>query len=352
MPRLLAKAGEPTDPSPRPSLTMGAFDGDRLRRLGIPVLAFAALVLGLRLGTSVFFQRSPHVDRKSIPSPVAVLPVPSASALESFTPKLGVAPVRSGGGYECPAPALIAAYGVPLGFHSFPPHHPRHPDPSIAPDRCYRTLADADADGFTLGLPPQGWDEVAGLLLAPDWALGIDTYRPCQRAANALGISVPCLYSFPAPGEASGLPRCGTGFPTNPRCITSLGSAGAFFSQYRSFPGINGLPVSGQGLTLAGVRVKDVEPGSALQSVFLCGEADPAEAIELTFPATYQHTTYPAEFIDCTEGIPPSGGQLILRWNREGTVHAMGLPNDLPGAREILLRLTQSIFFAEPTHGR
>lgn len=323
-------------------------DRSRLPRFALPVLAFAAIAVALRFATPAALRSSSQGQPRSSPS--VSLRVPAA--LSSLPPRQGrgVASVRSTEGTVCPSFAPIAAYGWPRGFHYFPPNHPRRPDPSVGPDRCYRTTEEAEAEGFSTGLPPQGWDEVDGIFLAPAWEIGADLSRACERAADALGFPVPCAYTFPAPGEVSGPPTCGTGYPTNPRCVFRIEGAEAFFLQYRAFPEADGFLSGGAGLTVTAFPAAAASSGSEFELLFLCGGEKPSRSVTLTFPWSYQATPYRAALIECPEGAPPSGGQTLLRWKRAGVINVVGLPRRLVQDHEgVLERIAQGIQFVEPS---
>jgi hypothetical protein len=317
-------------------------------RVVLPVVVLAS-VLGLIRFAAPAALRGALTPSPASPTPSAMLAA-EASSSPSPVARHGEAPVPIAAGYGCPPSASIAAYGFPLGFHYFPAAHPRRPDPSIRPDGCYGSVAEAVADGFSLGLPPEGWFEAGSLLLAPDWELGMDQDL-CWRAAGRLAFELPCLHLFPAPAEISGPPKCGAAFPPNPGCVYRADGQEAFYLQYRSWPGPGIHPLGGQGLTLAAFPEGAAGPGSTFELLFLCGGRGTSGSTSLTFVWTYSPHAYRGSFIVCPEGAPPSGGQTILTWKRAGVIYALGLPLDLEQNRDILIQLAQSMNFVEPHAG-
>jgi hypothetical protein len=300
--------------------------------VALTVLLVGAFVVGLRV-------LAPGSTPDAGPSP---LPSPSASVTS------GIPPAQAANGYECPATARIAAYAT-LAHHYFDPTHPRHPSPSVEPDRCFRDQTEAEAAGYSKGLLPSGWYEVDGLYLTPN--LGGHLQRSCLNAATRLGFAVPCPTLLPASGAASGLPRCGTASPANPGCIVH----GAFFLQYSAFPGQGGFTVGGSGLVVMAYRTKDAGAGSFLEWLFLCGGTHASEERSLTFTLTDgPATTAQGRFIECNDLASrsggqtilasPSGGQTILYWRQNGITYGVSLHGNLTATKDVLLQIAQSVF--------
>jgi hypothetical protein len=116
----------------------------------------------------------------------------------------GVLPRDAGGLYLCPQDAPYAAYRR-MASHFYPPNHPVHPGLAVQPDWCYRTPAEAEAAGYTLGLPgPQAREVDMVYLVEVDLRL----YEDCWRAARELGFSVPCPGILPNPATGERPFRC------------------------------------------------------------------------------------------------------------------------------------------------
>jgi hypothetical protein len=145
-------------------------------------------------------------------------------------------PVRLGNGFGlCPAESYpyVAVTAQKLVY---PPNYPGLHPRKARLTRCFASIRDARADGYTLAPPPAGDTTLAGLYIAP---APPSVRRACRTAQRLIRGVVYCPSRLPAPWGASnlGLPSCpGAG------CVGSLmaisGSFTAPLSYFGSAAGI------------------------------------------------------------------------------------------------------------------
>jgi hypothetical protein len=94
---------------------------------------------------------------------------------------------------------------------SYPPGHPARPPRGAVPVACYGTVAEAAAAGYARAVLPAGVLELGGVYLLP--ASGRLRDR-CRRAAERLGLVVPCPALLPARSPGAPPPAvCERGHP-------------------------------------------------------------------------------------------------------------------------------------------
>jgi hypothetical protein len=87
--------------------------------------------------------------------------------------------------FVCPTGFPFAAYGRVF----FPPNHPRTPDDSTRPARCFASATQAQGAGYDRAPTPPGDLLAAGeYLVPPGSALG----TTCAHAARILRVAIPC----------------------------------------------------------------------------------------------------------------------------------------------------------------
>jgi hypothetical protein len=241
---------------------------------------------------------------------------PAARPSAQPPPTTAATPYRIDGRVVCPLarPVLAASDG-----RSYPPGHPAQPPPGAGPVACHDTVAEAEAAGYARAALPAGTVELDGVYLLPT----SDGLRGrCRRAAERLGLAVPCPTVLPAfsPGAppptvcedrrpceqpASGFLLEATGF------LVPSGYVGAYWE-------------TGARLAIAAARW----PGTSLVA---CAGERPL--------ATTGVRGTRGRLFECAPGAGPHGGDgLLLRWRERGVVIALGVSGRTASFRRLLVR--------------
>jgi len=231
-------------------------------------------------------------------------------------PTTAATPYRIDERVVCPLarPVLAASDG-----RSYPPGHPARPPRGAVPVACYDTVADAAAAGYTRAPLPAGTVELDGVYLLPTSAA---LRGRCRRAAERLGLAVPCPTVLPAlsPGAppptmcerrdpceqpASGFLLEATGF------LVPSGYIGAYWE-------------TGAHLAIAAARW----PGNYLVA---CTGERPL--------ATTRVRGTRGLLFECSPGAGPHGGDgLLLRWRERDVAVALSVSGRTASYRRLLVR--------------
>ena len=125
---------------------------------------------------------------------IGTLLVASCTSVEVETPlQRGVLPEKIGRvGWRCPDDhPIVALHGV-----AFPPGHPDTPVLVPSPDRCFRSIAEADRAGYPAADPPAGGRLIDDIYLIPT---GDDLRADCIRLARSIHLAVACPCCLPMP---------------------------------------------------------------------------------------------------------------------------------------------------------
>ncbi len=109
------------------------------------------------------------------------------------------APYQIGSSFRCPLGSPVLAMS---NHHSYPPGHPAQPPQDATAVACYQTTEQASTAGYRPAPLPAGTLELGGVYLIPT---GSQLPRQCQRAADRLGLVVPCPGLLPT-GSPDSLP--------------------------------------------------------------------------------------------------------------------------------------------------
>ncbi len=287
-------------------LHVGAARGPRLVGLIAAVLLVAALIITGRVQSGA--ERRP-------PAP----PDRAAAA---------AAPYRIGSSVRCPLarPVLAMSNG-----NSYPPGHPAHPPQEAMAVACYQTVEQASTAGYRPAPLPAGTLELGGVYLVPT---GSRLQRQCQRAADRLGLAVPCPRLLPTGSPGSLPPRvcdrryvCGKGLP--------------FVLDWEGFavpPGYVG--VGRQALGHLVIAATGGRPQFPLACI---GER---------MVATVKVHGMPARLLQCpsnSHGFSLHGGGVLLRWSQRGVVVMVSLQGWTPLNQRLVQALAAHLQFMPPT---
>ena len=255
------------------------------------VLVLALVAVGRSLG-----------DRGSLPS--AAPPAPSTTA---------ATPYRIGERVVCPLarPVLAASDG-----RSYPHGHPAQPPRDAVPVACYDTVAEAAAAGYARAALPAGAVEVDGVYLLPT----SDGLRGrCRRAAERLGLAVPCPRVLPAlspgappPTVCERRPPCEQPAPGFLLEATGFLVPTGYIGAYRE---------TGARLAIAAAR-------RAADLVACAGER-PLAAVVVRGTR--------GRLFECPPGPGPHGDGLLLRWRERGAVMALSVSGRTASYRRLLV---------------
>jgi len=263
---------------------------------------------------------------------------PSSPALP--TGQSGRPPLATASSYLCPPGWPYAAFEARANGY-YPPNHPLFPARVVRPDRCYSTPTEAEAAGYTLGLPPPG-----GLLVDGVYLMFVNLEQQCGRAAARVGFRVPCPTRLPNPGSGSQSARCGDrssfGRFTRPPCVHE----GNFLLDQAGFgvpPGYGAGALGGSHLVITASRGED--PGVA-PAVLGCPDARVVGSI-IVRPLNVNRYL-PALILVCPEGVLPLDEYLILGWTDSRVVYQVALNGDIPTNRRLLEAIAANIEMVGP----
>jgi hypothetical protein len=234
------------------------------------------------------------------------------------------APYRIGARVVCPLarPVLATSDG-----RSYPHGHPARPPPGADPVACYDTVAQAAAAGYPRAALPAGVLEVGGVYLLP----AADRLRGrCRRAADRLGLAVPCPTLLPIRSPGASPPEvCERGYPC-------------------------GEPAAGFLLQVSGFLVPSGYVGNfrdATASLAIAAARRPAAfAVACAGARPLAHARVRGtrgRLFDCPAGSGPHGG-LLLRWRERGMVMALSVSGHTDPYRRLLLGLAEHLDLVAP----
>jgi hypothetical protein len=256
------------------------------------VVAAAALVVALvAVGRSL----------DGVQAPPSAQPPPTTAAT----------PYRIGERLACPLarPVLAASDG-----RSYPPGHPAQPPPGARPVACHDTVAEAAAAGYPRAPLPAGTLELDGVYLLP----APDGLRDrCRRAADRLGLAVPCPAVLPARSPGAPPPTvCGR--PCEQPAPGFLLEATGFLvpSGY-----VGNWQSVGSRLAVAAAR----------RTAYLvaCHGERPLAPVEVRGAR--------GRLYECPPGSGPHGDSLLLRWRERGAVMALSVSGRTASYRRLLV---------------
>jgi hypothetical protein len=232
---------------------------------------------------------------------------PSAQPL----PTTAATPYRIDDRAACPLarPVLAASDG-----RSYPPGHPGRPPAGARPVACYDTVAEAAAAGYARAALPAGTVELDGVYLLPT----SDGLRGrCRRAAERLGLAVPCPTVLPARSPGAPPPTvCGRPCeqPASGFLLETTGFLvpSGYIGAYRE---------TGARLAIASAR-------RTAYLVACAGERPLA-------PVTVRGAR--GRLFECPPGSGPHGDGLLLRWRERGAVMALSVSGRTASYRRLLV---------------
>jgi hypothetical protein len=178
--------------------------------------------------------------------------------------------------------------------------YPARPGPGIRPDRCFRSIAQAEEAGYRLApSPPRAVRVDDVYLVPPERRLAAS----CRRAARIAGFAVTCPTLVPVPADSVG--GCaGVG-----RCVRR----GAFIleGRFNGPPGYVGAGGRGGHLWFFGAI-----PSKASE-VDCCG----AHRTEASF-AVRGHQ---ASWLEFPSGSEVNSGHVVLQWREHGVIYSVSL---------------------------
>jgi hypothetical protein len=248
---------------------------------------------------------------------------PSAQPVPTSTT---AAPYRIGGRVVCPLarPVLAASDG-----RSYPPGHPARPPRDAVPLACYDTVAQAAAAGYARAPLPAGALELDGVYLLPT-SSGLRDQ--CRRAAERLGLAVPCPRRLPALSPGAPPPTvCGPRRPCEEQVSGFLLEASGFLvpSGY-----VGNWRDAGARLAIAADRRPEAF------AVACAGERPLAHA---------EVRGTRGRLFECPPWSGPHDDGLLLRWRERGTIMAMSVGGRTAShRRRLLLGLTAHLELVPP----
>jgi hypothetical protein len=285
------------------------------RRRSRPMRIGAALVVVLLAWGTLWLAR----PRTSAPQKSGVTPAASP---------LGDAPVQVGSRFICNRGEQLRAFKLGMAF--YPPNHPFAPPTTAMPDRCFRTVADAEVAGYTVGKLPAGPSiEVSGIyMVAPNEALRTH----CMDAAQQLGFSVPCPDLLPWPGRDLGISTC-----SFDQAINLCTFLGAFSLDEDRFA----VPVGHQAAH-SNLVVLAFEKNSE-NSALTCPNG--ARVGTYLVKVQNENVGIPANLIDCPLDSADLvvAGHLILRWKELGVTYEVALEGNFDDTLGLLQAIASTL---------
>jgi hypothetical protein len=223
----------------------------------------------------------------------------------------GVPPERIGAtGARCPDEHPIPT----LRGVAFPPGHPDAPVLEPRPDRCFRSLREAERAGFPTADAPPGSRLIGDIYLVP---VDRDLRADCRRAARSIHRPVACPALLPSGGAL----------------LPSIERGSAVFE--------GGFPLP---------EGHDPEAESHLWVI----TTPPALAREIEGCSVVLGTTSttirgrPATFTSCGEASERHGGHVIVVWEEAGGSHAVSLHGVTAGNRRLVRAIAGSVELIRP----
>jgi hypothetical protein len=200
---------------------------------------------------------------------------------------------------------------------SYPPGHPARPPRDADPIACYDTAAQATAAGYPPAPLPAGVLEVGGVYLLPPTG---QLHRQCRRAAQRLGVAVPCPMLLPAPAPNTAPPTLCERQLCDPKSGL-LFELGGFVVP----PGYVGVdPATGARLAIGAAKQTTAFPVA-------CAGEQPAGGV--TVRGRRGH------LFACPPGSGPHRGSVLLRWRERGLVMAVSVNGHSDLNRRLVLAL-------------
>jgi hypothetical protein len=189
---------------------------------------------------------------------------------------------------------------------------------------------------------------MGGKVLAGVYLVRMDLAADCTRAARSLGFPVPCPTLVPNSGTMSGPPRCGErtsyGALTRPPCV--FGRAFLFDQPGFAVPPFYAAGAVQPHLTIVAFDPDDPEVDPATAYLLGCPEGDVLGMTAVARPA--EATLAPTELIDCSDGPPPHGGHVLVRWSVETFVFAASLHGNTQTNRDLLHEIAAGLLLVAP----
>jgi hypothetical protein len=225
-------------------------------------------------------------------------------------PQPGIEPERFGAvGHLCPESHPV---GVRDGL-AYPPGHPSAPEFAEGPQRCFRSISEANAAGYGTAAPSPGSILVDDIYLVPTDASLIEE---CRAAADEISLPVACPTKFPAGGGLC---------PSIDRTVAR-------------FEGGFSVPPGHDPESLTHLWVVSA-PSSALEDASCSQVLDHGRATVRGFPAMW---------ISCGEGAEWHGGHVILRWLEGRGIYAVSLHGTTLTNRRIVRAIARSVTLVDP----
>jgi hypothetical protein len=226
-------------------------------------------------------------------------------------PEPGVQPEQIGStGARCPDDHPIAT----LDGVAFPPDHPDAPVIVPAPDRCFRSLKQAERAGNTVADPPSGSQLIGGIYLVPT---SDDLRKDCEQAARSIEPPVACPTLLPDGGSL----------------ILDLWRGSALFEG--GYP----LPEGHDPDAIAHLWVVSTRPE-------LAAAVEGCSVVLRRTPTTVRG--HPATLLACDESSEFHGGHVLLVWKEEGGSYAVSLHGVTAVNRRLVRAIAESVEFVDP----
>jgi hypothetical protein len=259
----------------------------------------------------------------------------------------GVPAAKDASGFTCPREAPIHAYS--RGRLYYLPNHPHLPAPDVAPARCYPSIFDAKAAGYSEAALPAGAAKVDGVYLVP-----VDLTAQCRAAARALGFGVPCPFRLPNPQRGNPAPGCNVplvppSLRTDPPCVLA---GKAFFLQELHFAIPPNFAPGGLAQAEGDAFVLGMGPGTSktdpsLAGMLSCQGAEDRGSTPIAFNA--QPVKELGQLVFCPASNPqPLGGSLLIQWTVNGSEFWAGLAGDSDAHRTALRAIAASTRLVPP----
>jgi hypothetical protein len=198
--------------------------------------------------------------------------------------------------YVCPSEFDSIGYRR----HVYPSMYPARPGSDIRPDRCFRSIDQAEQAGYTLAPTPPGAVRVDDVYLVPP-KRSLASY--CRRAARIAGFPVPCPTLVPVPADSVG------GCFGVQRCV----GRGIFVLEgsFNGPPGYVGTEGRGGHLW------------------FLAAVANRASEIQCCggrkTQASFAVRSHRASWLEYSDGSELNSGHVLLEWREHGVVYVVSL---------------------------
>lgn len=198
--------------------------------------------------------------------------------------------------YVCPAEFDTIGYRG----RAYPSMYPTRPGSGVRPDRCFRSIQQAERAGYTVAPTPPGATRVDDVyLVPPERSLAAS----CRRAARIARIPVPCPTLVPVPANSVG--GCvGVGSCVGHGLFVLEGS-------FNGPPGYAGAEGRGGHLWFFGAL-----PSNA-REIECCGGRRVAASVSVR--------GHRASWLEYPSGSTLNSGHVLLEWRESGVVYAVSL---------------------------